>query len=781
MLRQNRFHSARDLEDILGVDQQCRIAQNFRKRGCVGGQNRGAVRHGFQGGQAKTLVKGREGEQRRGLIKNPQNRVGHKTEETHVLLHSTAHDCQAQILMPAQFVADDDQFQVSVVFMPDQLVLQHGKRFDKPVHVLVRADPARVEYERIVQLIALENLAPVLAAGIACETLVQSVMNDRNAVRIQVEDVDEVIPGGIRNGNHAAGGFDGPFRAQVDLVTAETREAFERKLHMDAIVNRDDTLPGRYEKALVMRNMNHVQALPAQLEGKGEMFAPAFCGGFSEKRTEVGAQLAEFLEIGARTEKEIFIARVHFRKVSHEVPDVCPHAKFINAANVDCNAHESSRRNYNEKRMSRIFAALFVLLAAIVAVPSALFAQQTTVLVNAFENQTSDRNLDWIGEGLSLLIAERLTAQPRLYVFGLDERMAEHERLAIPDTVSFSRATALKIAWDMGADIVITGRISGTHDDFLIEAKVLDLTGGNSDFDVNSAGKLNDVISMAASLSSQLAKGLVVGAEPPESDYAARPPIPRSAFEAYVRGVLSADPQRRVELLKDAIRLHPQYSAAIYQLGQAYYLDSNYKTSSDLLEKISAAAPEYPQARFMLGMNYYHLGDFTRAAAAFSSLPPTYDVLVDLGAAQAGKGDAAAAEATWRRALTAKTTGAEASFNLAYVAFSRGDSDTAANRLTQFLRSHGRDAEALFLLGQVYERLGRTADSRRVVAQATRLSPRLEKWVGQPIPNIARLRTQYNATELRMPFETTIWNEARLARKSAAQDAGDILTGRRRP
>jgi len=428
--------------------------------------------------------------------------------------------------------------------------------------------------------------------------------------------------------------------------------------------------------------------------------------------------------------------------------------------------------------MSRIFTAVCAI-AAILWLPAVLCAQQTTVLVNAFDNQTSDRNLDWIGEGISLLIGERLTAQPQLYVFGLDERMAEYDKLAIPDTVSVSRATALKVAWDMGADIIIIGKITGTHDDFRIEARVLDLGEGNSDFDVNASGKLDDVISMTANLSSQLANGLVPGSALPESDYAARPPIPRSAFEAYVRGVLASDPQRRTELLKDAIRLHPQYTAAIYQLGQAYYLDSNYKSSSDLLEKISAVAPEYAQARFMLGMNYYHLGEFTKATAFYSSLPSNYDVLVDLGAALAGKGDSAGAEATWRRALTVNAAGAEASFNLAYIAFTRGEMQAAVTRLTQFLRSHGRDAEALFLLGQAYDKLGRTAESQRVVAQATRLSPRLEKWVGQPIPNIARLRTQYNATELRLPFDTTIWNEARLARKAAAQNASDVVGGRR--
>jgi tetratricopeptide (TPR) repeat protein len=429
--------------------------------------------------------------------------------------------------------------------------------------------------------------------------------------------------------------------------------------------------------------------------------------------------------------------------------------------------------------MRRIFSAIGAA-AVILLMPPVLSAQRTTVLVNAFENQTGDRSLDWIGEGLSVLLGERLTAQPQLYVFGLDERMAEHDKLAIPDTISVSRATVLRIAWDMGADIIVTGRISGTHEDFRIDARVVDLTEGDSNFDVNASGKLDDVISMAANLSSQLAKGLVPGADLPESDYAAQPPIPRSAFEAYVRGVFATDPQRRTELLKDAIRLHPQYTAAIYQLGQAYYLDSNYKTSIDLLEKISAAAPEYPQARFMLAMNYYHLGDFAKASTIFTSLPSSYDVLVDLGAALAGKGDPAGAEAAWNRALMVRPSGTEASFNLAYVAFTRGDMEIAVSRLTQFLRNNGRDAEARYLLGQAYDRQGRTADSQRVVAQAIRQSPRLEKWVGQPIPNVARLRTQYNATELRLPFDTSLWNEARLARKTAAQDASDLLTGRRR-
>jgi tetratricopeptide (TPR) repeat protein len=337
----------------------------------------------------------------------------------------------------------------------------------------------------------------------------------------------------------------------------------------------------------------------------------------------------------------------------------------------------------------------------------------------------------------------------------------------------------MRIAWDMGADVIVTGKFSGTHDEFRIDGKVLNLAEGSSAFDVSVTGKLDDVISMAASVSSQLAKGLVPGAQLPESDYASRPPIPRSAFEAYVRGILVSDPQRKVELLKDAIRLHPQYTEAIYQLGQAYYLDSNFKGSAELLDKVSAVAPEYPQARFMLAIDYYHLGDFTKAASIFSQLPATYDVQIDLGAALLGKGDAAGAEAAWRRAAADNPKGTEATFNLAYAAFARGEMETAVTRLTQFLRSTTRDAEAQFMLGVAYEKLGRINEAQRVTNQALRQSPRLEKWLGQPIPTLTRLRNQFNATELRRPFETSIWTEARTARKAAAQDATDVLNGRR--
>jgi len=428
--------------------------------------------------------------------------------------------------------------------------------------------------------------------------------------------------------------------------------------------------------------------------------------------------------------------------------------------------------HYNEKVLSRILTGILTLAAAVT--PLTCYGEQTTVLINAFDNETGDRSLDWIGEGMVSAVGDRLSEQPQLYVFGLDERIAAFERLGIPETVAVSRATAIKIGWDVGADMLVTGRISGTRQDFRIDARILNLAEDSAGLDVAVSGKLEDVMSLAASLASGLAKELVPGYTSQESDYVSQSPVPRSAFEAYIRGILASDPQRRGELFEDAIRLYPKYWAAIYRLGQVHYLDSNYKDSTNLLSKVPPEAPDYPQARFMLGMNAYHEGDYSKAAEIYSALPPGYDVLINLGAALAGLGDPVGAAGAWRRALEKNPAGAEAAFDLGFLSYNTNDGEPAANRLAQFLQSHPRDAEVMYLLGRTYDQLGRVDEARRLTAQAIRLSPRLGRWVDQPVPNVTRVRTQFNATDLRLP--SGVWNEARLSRREAARKASEALT-----
>jgi len=415
---------------------------------------------------------------------------------------------------------------------------------------------------------------------------------------------------------------------------------------------------------------------------------------------------------------------------------------------------------YNPCVLRRIL--IYLLLAC--AATTAAQADSSTVFVLPFENLSNDRTLDWIGEGISELIISRLQTEPGVYIFSREERLTTLEKLGIPETAQVTRATALKVAWEYGADNIIMGTFSGTPEDFHVLAHLVDVEAG-AGIEVKADGKLQDVIPLTMTLSWQLLRKIVPGTASPESDYTARPPTPRSAFENYIRALLSQDLQKRIDLLQTAVRLYPQYSEALFQLGRAFHLQRDFAISNQWLQKLPESTPERRQVLFMTGLNCFYLGDYERAIATFQQLPQMYDVLLNLGAALSRKGDQAASMSLWKRAVNMDPLASDTFFNMGYSSYVKGDLETAEKNLMESLRLSGRDSEALFLLGRTYEKQGRLEESRKLMAQATRLSQRVERWLTQPIPKLERFVT---VTTFRTHDD--VWNEQRLARRARSQD-----------
>ena len=411
----------------------------------------------------------------------------------------------------------------------------------------------------------------------------------------------------------------------------------------------------------------------------------------------------------------------------------------------------------------RILICTVIYSVVVLLATTAAGAETRTVLVFPFENLSNDRSLDWIGEGIAELIVEKLQSEPGLYVFSRDERLAAYESTGIPENATISRATELKLGWDCGADWIITGRFSGTAEDFQIAARVVELEIAGASKETEAKGKLEDIIPLTNTVSFDLLRKISPGTPMLEEEYMARPPTPRSAFENYIRGILSVDPQKRVEFLQTAVRLHPQYMAAMFQLGRTLYLERDLRTSNQWMEKVSG--PNRPQAQFTMGLNYFYIGDYTRSIVTFRELPQTYDVLLNLGSALSLRGDHAAAIAAWRHAAETDPFGSDAFFNIGYASLEEGDLDAAVRNLGESLRLRGRDSEALFLLGSAYERQGRIDESQRLIAQAARLSQRVERWLTQPIPRLERLSTTASVTK-----SNEIWTGTRLARRARGQN-----------
>jgi tetratricopeptide (TPR) repeat protein/TolB-like protein len=391
-------------------------------------------------------------------------------------------------------------------------------------------------------------------------------------------------------------------------------------------------------------------------------------------------------------------------------------------------------------------------------------ADSTTMLVFPFENASNDRTLDWLGEGISELIVERLQSESGLYAFTREERLTSFEKLGIPETTQLSRATSLKLGWDMGADHIVIGTFSGTYENFRLTARLIDMDTGSAR-EIAAEGKLAEVIPLTMSVTWGILKAALPNSPSAETDYTAQPPIPRSAFENYVRGILNQDLTKRIDQLQTAVRLHPPYDAALFELGRSFYLQRDFKNSNLWLQKVAGKSTLHNQTEFLMGLNYFYLNDYTHAVTVFQGLPPTYDVLLNLGAALSHKGDTAAALTTWKQAADIDPLASDAFFNTGYLSFIKGDLDSAAKNLTESLNVRGRDSEALFLLGRTYERLGRIEESQRAIAQAARLSQRVERWLNQTLPDLDRL-----AMTTSLHSHKEIWTQQRLVRRARAQD-----------
>src|SRR5947207_1765121 len=112
-----------------------------------------------------------------------------------------------------------------------------------------------------------------------------------------------------------------------------------------------------------------------------------------------------------------------------------------------------------------ILKKLAVLLAAVALVLTlplgsrnavAQTSSSEIVLVLPFENVSNHPEYNWIGESFADALSELLN-KPGLIVVTSEERAVAYQRLRLPLTVLPSRATAIKIARELKASMIVIG------------------------------------------------------------------------------------------------------------------------------------------------------------------------------------------------------------------------------------------------------------------------------------------------------------------------------------
>lgn len=400
------------------------------------------------------------------------------------------------------------------------------------------------------------------------------------------------------------------------------------------------------------------------------------------------------------------------------------------------------------------------------------------VMVLPFENTSNRSEYNWVGESFADSLAELLN-KPGLVVVSSDERQLAYQRLRLPETIIPSRATAIKLAREAKASMIVIGTYSvmkpegatkpaEDKDDksekveayVQLTARVIKVNEGRTLgelFDGSWATRQFDFggpLTTLQNIQGRLAFQILYQRDKalPFSqlqliDEATK--IPQKAFEAYVKGVqLPERDSKRSNYLKNALHYYGEanggavYPQAAFELGRFYMLEGKWKDATEYFNKLQKKDPNYAEAAFYAGLGYAKMGEFGHALAALVPLAtdvPLIGIYNNAGAVavEAARDEKKDEERTrlLNQALAFLARAAESSpddpmvhFNYGLALFLTGKFAESSEQLKPVITANPRDGQAYFLYAKALEKVGKAEIAAAADDQARRNLPSYAKW-----------------------------------------------------
>jgi len=420
---------------------------------------------------------------------------------------------------------------------------------------------------------------------------------------------------------------------------------------------------------------------------------------------------------------------------------------------------------------------LLIVATLFVSPASAQTASPDVIMVLPFENTSNRPEYNWVGESFADALADLLN-KPGLVVVSSDERELAYQQLRLPETVIPSRATAIKLARQAKASMIVIGSYSVTPPPSLeaknnnkdkssleayvqVTARVIKVNEGRTLGEVIDGGWATRQFDYGAPLTTlqdihgRLAYQILYQRDkalPFSQNQIVQEAtkIPQKAFEAYVKAVqLDLKEPLRENYLKNAIRFYADalgdavYPQATFELARTYMNRGNWKDATEYFSKLQKKDPHYAEAAFYASLGYTKLGDYSRALAAvvpLSSDLPLIGVYNNAGAiaVQAARENKNEAERTrllsqglafLQRAADSAPDDPMVHFNYAYALFLDGKFEQAAEQLRPVITTDQRDGYAYFIFAKSLAKIGKTEAAAAADNQARRwMQSAYAKW-----------------------------------------------------
>jgi tetratricopeptide (TPR) repeat protein len=418
-------------------------------------------------------------------------------------------------------------------------------------------------------------------------------------------------------------------------------------------------------------------------------------------------------------------------------------------------------------RRQTIVSLLAAIFCALTVCPTlAQSSAADVVMVLPFENTSNRPEYNWVGESFADSIAELLN-RPGLLVVSNDEREMAYQRLRVPETVIPSRATAIKLAREAKASLIVIGTYSvmtaqgenkpdkdkSSAEAYVqLTARVIKVNEGRTlgeMFDGSWATRQFDFggpLTTLQNIQGRLAYQILYQRDkalPFSQNQLVQEAtkVPQRAFEAYVKGVqLSERDPKRANYLKNALHFFADanggavYPQAAFELGRFYMLEGKWKDATEYFTKLQKKDPHYAEAAFYSGLGYAKMGDLGHALAALIPLSTDVPLIgiynnagaVAIQAAREEKRDdererlLAQGTSFLARAAESSPDDSMVHFNYALALFLAGKYAEASDQLRPVITTDPRDGQAYFLFAKALEKIGKTEAANAADDQARR-------------------------------------------------------------
>ncbi len=359
-----------------------------------------------------------------------------------------------------------------------------------------------------------------------------------------------------------------------------------------------------------------------------------------------------------------------------------------------------------------------------------VLASGLRTLVLPFENLSDDRSQDWKGSALEEAVGSHLESAG-LDVIELGARNHELLEKGLNLGGPITRASAIVLAKDLGADWLVLGEFRLVEGRIEVTARLIDLNRGAT------LGVVDDFAESEkfARLTNQIAKNLFRlerDGPPPSYDAEAerRLKIPLAALEAAALARTESDVVQQKALLSKALSSHPDYLEVRLLLGDRLLEEGLPREATEVLAAVRGRGRLYERAYFDLGLAYLDASEPQLAFEVFRNLVERDGTNAafhnNLGVALMRLDRIPEAIEMFDRAHELGPDQRTCLFNLAWAQWRAGKGAIAFELFENLASQDPIDPEAHFVLAEAAVSQARPAVAERSRASALVLAPYLE-------------------------------------------------------